>query len=234
MKHNTRNFSLEQKSEPFIFDVDSLFYHLDCLTDRRKPKGVRYPLAIALVFVILAKLAGENDPEGIAHWISLRKDMLIEALKLKRKTTPHPTTFSSIVGRAVDAEELQQAVTRFLLSVVVGGLSVEMPIDGKTLRGTIPPGKTQGVHLLAAYLPQQGIVLMQIEVESKENEIVAAPRLLKSVDLKGKIVTGDAMFAHRELSRLIVERGGEYLWTVKDNQSSLREEIEMAFEIARP
>jgi predicted transposase YbfD/YdcC len=231
MKHNTSSFSLEQKSEPFIFDVDSLFYHLECLTDRRKPKGVRYPLAIALAFVILAKLAGENDPEGIAHWTSLRKDMLIPALKLKRKTTPHSTTFSRIVGRAVDVEELQQAVTQFLLSVVVGGLSVEMPIDGKTLRGTIPPGKTRGVHLLAAYLPKQGIVLFQVEVGCKENEIVAAPRLLKSVDLKGKIVTGDAMFAQRELSQLIVERGGEYLWTVKDNQSGLREEIETAFEI---
>lgn len=231
MKHNTRNFSLEQKSEPFIFDVDSLFYHLDCLNDRRKPKGVRYPLAIAMVFVILAKLAGEDDPEGIAHWTSLRKDMLIEALKLKRTSTPHATTFSRIIGRAVDVEELQQAVSKFLLSVVVGGLSIEMPIDGKTLRGTIPPGKTQGVHLLAAYLPAEGIVLFQVEVASKENEIVAAPRVLKSVDLKGKIVTGDAMFAQRDLSELIVERGGEYLWTVKDNQSSLREEIETAFEI---
>src|SRR5215208_3837760 len=133
MKHNTSSFSLEQKSEPFIFDVDSLFYYLECLTDRRKPKGVRYPLAVALVFVILAKLAGENDPEGIAHWTFLRKDMLIEALKLKRKTTPHSTTFSRIVGRAVDVEELQQAVTQFLLSTAEG-LSVEMPIDGKTMR----------------------------------------------------------------------------------------------------
>ena len=231
MKHNTAGFSLEQKSEPFIFDVDSLFYHLDCLTDRRNPKGVRYPLAIALVFVILAKLAGEDDPQGIAHWISLRKDMLIEALKLKRNSTPHPTTFSRIVGRAVDVEQLQQAVSKFLLSVVEGGLSVEMPIDGKTLRGTIPPGKTQGVHLLAAYLPAEGIVLFQVEVGCKENEITAAPRVLKSVDLQGKIVTGDAMFAQRDLSELIVERGGKYLWAVKDNQSSLREEIEAAFEI---
>jgi predicted transposase YbfD/YdcC len=231
MKHNTASFSLEQKTEPFIFDVDSLFYYLDCLTDRRKPKGVRYPLAIALVFVILAKLAGENDPEGIAHWTSLRKHLLIEALKLTRKTTPHPTTFSRILGRAVDVEELQHAVTQFLVSTVAGGLSAEMPIDGKSLRGTIPPGKTQGVHLLAAYLPQQGIVLMQVEVGCKENEIVAAPRLLKSVDLKGKIVTGDAMFAQKELSQLVVEGGGEYVWTVKDNQSSLRAEIASAFEI---
>jgi predicted transposase YbfD/YdcC len=231
MKHNIASFSLEQKAEPFVFEVDSLFYYLEALTDRRKPKGVRYPLAVALVFVILAKLAGENDPEGIAHWVWLRKQMLIESLKLKRDTTPHATTFSRILGRAVDVEELQQAVTEFLLSTVEGGLSVEMPIDGKSLRGTIPPGKTQGVHLLAAYLPQQGIVLWQVEVGSKENEIVAAPRLLKSVDLQGKIVTGDAMFAHRELSEVVVGGGAEYVWTVKDNQSSLREEIEAAFEI---
>jgi predicted transposase YbfD/YdcC len=231
MKHNTASFSLEQKTEPFIFDVDSLFYHLDCLTDRRKPKGVRYPLAVALVFVILAKLAGEDDPEGIAHWIALRKDLLIEALRLKRNTTPHPTTFSRILGRAVDAEELQESFTRFLLSTVEGGLSVEMPLDGKTLRGTIPPGKTQGVHLLAAYLPAEGIVLCQVEVGCKENEIVAAPRVLKGVDLQGKIVTGDAMFAQKELSQLVVEGGGEYVWTVKENQPTLRAEIASAFEI---
>ncbi len=231
MKHNTESFSFEQKSEPFIFDLDSLFYHLDCLTDRRKPKGVRYPLSIALVFVVLAKLAGEDHPDGIAHWVSLRSEMLIEALRLNRKTTPHSTTFSRILARAVSVEQLQEAVTRFLLSTVEGGLSVELPIDGKTLRGTIPPGKTQGVHTLAAYLPTEGIVLMQVEVGCKENEIVAAPRVLKSIDLKGKVVTGDAMFTQRELSRLVVEAGGEYVWTVKDNQSSLRAEIETAFEI---
>jgi predicted transposase YbfD/YdcC len=231
MKHNTASFSLEQKNDPFIFDVDSLFYHLDCLTDHRDPRGVRYPLAVALVFVILAKLAGEDDPEGIAHWVSLRKQMLIEALSLKRKTTPHPTTYTRILGRAVSVEQLQESFTQFLLSTVEGGLSVEMPLDGKSLRGTIPPGKTQGVHLLAAYLPSEGIVLFQVEVGSKENEIVAAPRVLKGVDLKGKIVTGDAMFAQRELSQLVVEGGAEYVWTVKDNQSTLRAEIEAAFEI---
>jgi hypothetical protein len=57
-------------------------------------------------------------------------------------------------------------------------------IDGKTMRGTIPKGSTQGVHLLAAYLPEEGIVLKQVEVGSKENEISAAPELIKGLDLK--------------------------------------------------
>lgn len=61
-------------------------------------------------------------------------------------------------------------------------------IDGKTMRGTIPKGCTQGTRLLAAYLPEEGIVLKQVMVESKENEISAAPQLVKALDLKNKVI----------------------------------------------
>jgi len=122
-------------------------------------------------------------------------------------------------------------INLFLLQAASATSAVEISLDGKTLRGTIPTGQTQGLHLLAAYLPDAGIVLMQMEVSSKENEIVAAPRLLKTVDLQGKIVTGDAMFTQRELSEQIVSEGGEYDWTVKDNQPSLRADIEALFAI---
>ena len=98
------------------------------------------------------------------------------------------------------------------------GRNVLIALDGKTLRGTIPTGHSQGVHLLAAYLPAQGIVLVQMAVENKENEIVAAPKVLASLDLRGKIVMGDAMQTQRELSVQIIEADGDYIWLVKDNQ----------------
>ena len=85
-------------------------------------------------------------------------------------------------------------------------------IDGKTLRGTILSGEGRGVHLLAAYLPGSGLVLMQVAVDSKENEIVAAPKLLQSIDLNGAIVIGDAMHTQRKISIQIVEAGGHYIW----------------------
>jgi hypothetical protein len=88
---------------------------------------------------------------------------------------PHPITYSRILGKAVDLLELQQAVSLFLLSTPNAGQSTEINLDGKALRGTIRAGQTQGLHLLAAYLPDEGIVLCQTEVGSKENEIVAAP-----------------------------------------------------------
>lgn len=82
-----------------------------------------------------------------------------------------------------------------------------MTIDGKTLRGTIPKGTTQGVHLLAAYLPAEGVVLMQMAGETKENELVAAPHLLVSLDLRDRVVRGDALFTQRNLSVDILAQG---------------------------
>ena len=231
MKYNTAAAWLAATDEAFFFDVGSLYEHLESLTDRRDPRGVRYPLAVALVFIILAKLAGEQETRGIAQWVELRKDFLREALEFHRDSVPHPITYSRILGKAVFVQQLQQVVTLFLLSAPDAGQSAEINLDGKALRGTIRAGQTQGRHLLAAYLPDEGIVLMQTEVGSKENEIVAAPRLLKSIDLRGKIVTGDAMFAQRELSRQVVEAGGDYVWSVKENQPSLRSSIEALFEI---
>jgi predicted transposase YbfD/YdcC len=231
MQYTTAAVSLAALDEAFFFDVGSLYEHLESLTDRRDPRGLRYPLALALVFIILAKLAGEQEPRGIAQWVELRKDLLKQALHFDRDTTPAAITYSRILGRAVDVTQLQQAVSRFLLSCPQAAEAVEINMDGKALRGTIPAGQRQGVHLLAAYLPDAGVVLMQMEVGTKENEISAAPRLLKSLDLRGKIITGDAMFAHRELSRQVVEAGGNYVWSVKENQASLRADIEALFEI---
>ena len=231
MEYNTALAGIDQLQDPFFFDVGSLYDYLERLTDRRDPRGLRYPLPVTLVLVLLAKLAGEQEPRGIAQWVALRQSWLYKALQFQRQTVPHPTTYSRILGKAVDLAQLQQACTSFLLQAASATSAVEISLDGKTLRGTIPTGQTQGLHLLAAYLPDAGIVLMKMEVSSKENEIVAAPRLLKTVDLQGKIVTGDAMFTQRELSEQIVSEGGEYDWTVKDNQPSLRSDIEALFAI---
>ena len=231
MEYSTAFADFELPQDSFFFDVGSLYEHLERLTDHRDPRGVRYPLAVALVFVILAKLAGEDQPHGIAQWIALRQALLKQALRFARDSVPHPTTYARILGNAVDVEQLQQAAATFLLSLAASRSTTALHLDGKTLRGTIPVGQTSGVHLLAAYLSEVGIVLMQVEVERHENEIVAAPRLLNMVDLQGKIVTGDALLAQRELSRQIVEAGGDYIWTIKENQPSLLADIAALFAI---
>ena len=215
------------KREGLVFDVGSLYAYLTTLKDQRDPRGRRYSLATVLLLVILAKLSGEDTPLGIAEWATLRAGELVKALKLSRPETPCYTTYSRVLGHAVDIDEFEAVVGAFFSRSV--GEEITISLDGKTLRGTIEPGETQGVHLLAAYVPDEGIVLLQVEVESKENEIVAAPKLLECLDLRGHVVTGDAMFAQRTLSAQVVEAGGDYLWTVKDNQPTLRQNIERLF-----
>ena len=85
----------------------------------------------------------------------------------------------------------------------------------KTLRGTLCPTNPTGVHLLVAYLPAEGLVLMQVQVDAKTNEISAAPKLLKQLDLRGKVVMGDALHTQRAVSLQIVAAGGDYIWLAK-------------------
>jgi predicted transposase YbfD/YdcC len=182
-----------------------------------------------LVFISLAKLAGEDHLRGIAQWVWWRKERLAEALGLVKVQAPHATTYSRVLRNAVDVEEYERVAAAFFRGQPEAGQSVLVSIDGKTLRGTIPAGQSQGVHLLAAYLPQEGWVLMQMEVGSHENEVPAAGRMVRCIDLRNKIVSGDAQLAQRELSMQVVQAGGEYVWVVKDNQPRLREDIAALF-----
>ena len=129
----------------------------------------------------------------------------------------------------MDPGELDAAVGTFFREQPGVGRSVLVSIDGKTVRGTIAAPATRSEHLLAAYLPLEGIVLMQVAAGEKENEISVAPQLLRCLDLRGKVVAGDAMHTQRALSVQILEAGGAYLWQAKDNQPTLRADIETLF-----
>jgi predicted transposase YbfD/YdcC len=87
-----------------------------------------------------------------------------------------------------------------------------------------------GTYLLAAYLPSEGIVLMEVAIAGKGSDISAAPQLLRKIDLRDMVVMGDALHTHREVSIQIVESGGEYIWIAKGNQPQMEENIRLWFE----
>ena len=228
------NIILENgQEEGLVFDVGELLEDLERMTDQRKGRGKRYTLPFLVTAILLAKLAGEDTPKGIAEWLKLRRRQIVTAFNLERSSVPAYNTIRRTLADTVSVDELQRRFRQFLHQNYGGQQSILVVLDGKTLRGTIPKGKSQGVHLLAAYLPEEGIVLFQVSVKSKENEITAAPRLLSELDLKGRIVCGDAMFTQRELSVQIVAQGGDYIWFVKDNQPQLRADVEQFFVPAR-
>jgi len=217
-----------------VIDLESLYANLARLHDKRHARGLRYALVTVLVYIVLAKLAGQDRVSGISQWAKHRQAALAEAFGLTRVKAPSVNTYRRVLGDAIDIEEFEQVVRDFFRALPHAGHSVVIALDGKALRGTIPAGQTHGRHLLAAYLPAEGWVLYQVEVANKENEISAAPRVLKCLDLRGKVVTGDAMFAQRDLSQQIVDAGGDYVWTVKDNQSTLRQDIALLFQPEQP
>jgi predicted transposase YbfD/YdcC len=214
-----------------MLDLTSLLSRLMTLTDSRCPKGLRYGLAHVLLLVVLAKLSGQDRPSGIADWVENRRHLLGEVLRLGWSRMPHHNTYRRILEAVVTPEELDRMVGEYLQSFPGVGYSILIAIDGKTVRGTIDTESPRGEHLLAAYLPEEGIVLMQMAAGSKENEITVAPRLLQCLDLRGKVVAGDAMQAQRQLSVQILQAGGDYLWFVKDNQPTLRADIEDLFTV---
>lgn len=145
--------------------------------------------------IILAKLAGEDEPRGIAGWLRHRHELVCRYLHFGRQSTPHDKTIGRIMAQVVEVEALDQMVGDYLLSIQAPDLEkgntsgrserrwVVINLDGKTLRGTIPTGENQGLHLLAAYLADKGIVLMQLEVGAKDNEIKIAPLLGAKIDI---------------------------------------------------
>jgi predicted transposase YbfD/YdcC len=230
MEYTTPSLDVNLNPDGFVVDLDSLYAAFAHLHDSRHARGLRYGLVTVLVYLVLAKLAGQDRVSGIAQWVKHRRTALAEALQLVEPRAPCVNTYRTILGQVLAVEEFEQVVHDFFAAQPNAGQSLVIAVDGKTLRGTIPTGQQYGRHLLAAYLPGEGWVLCQVEVGRQENEITAAPRLLKCLDLRDKVVTGDAMFAQRELSVQIVEAGGDYVWTVKDNQAALRQDIETLFQ----
>lgn len=211
-----------------IYDLASLYAYLLRVVDPRKAKGIRYHLATLLLLIILAKFGGEDTPTGIGAWLKYRKSTLVEMLKLPRQQVPHHCTIRRLLQQ-LEPEQFEQIMGEFQRSRLQSGVEVVISIDGKTLRGTIESGQGRGVHLLAAFHPHTGLVLMEVAIESKENEIVAAPQLLKQIDLNGTLVIGDALHTQRKISNEIVQAGGDFIWTVKGNQARTEWAIQKEF-----
>lgn len=210
--------------------IGQLYAYFQTVPDNRNAKGKRYPLAYLLIVIVLAKMSGEQKPAGIQEWIHLRWRELMRAFACHWPPVPGMNTIRRTLADAVTAAELNKVCNQFLYEEYGGQQAEQIVIDGKTLRGTIAKGCSQGVHQLTAYLPEEGLALDQEVVAHKENELVAAPKLLARLVLYKKVVCGDAMFTQRNLSVQILAQGGDYLWYAKDNQPTLHEDVQRFFE----
>ncbi len=213
-----------------VINLGSLYKRFQGLTDKRKAKGKRYALETILLVMFLAKLCGEDKPSGIAEWAKLRAGMIVTALGLKRKEMPSHHTYRRILADVVDADEFEKLARVYHRRHGERGYQVVIAMDGKVVRGTIDMEPSDGLCLLAVFLPGEGVTLAQIALEREQNEITAAPFLLEWVDLRNKVVIGDAIHTQRQASIQIGRVGSHYIWTVKGNQPQLLQDLQDWFD----
>ena len=125
------------KDDGILFDMGSLMLVLHQIQDPRAPRGVRYSLVTLLVLLILAKLGGEDGMKGMSEWVQLRGQKLVKLLRLQRETLPHQTTYERVLAE-LDELEVERQFGHFFAQQQEENITIS--IDGKVLRGTIPPG----------------------------------------------------------------------------------------------
>ena len=204
----------------------SLFDCFSSVPDPRSAHGKRHPLCAILTLCSVAMLCGCRSLYAIAQFGRDRGKHFAAALGFTRDTTPCCTTLHYLFV-ALDTAAFEEALARWSTAVAEARGWEAVSFDGKTLRGSTDV-QLPGVHLLAAYAHEAGIVLRQLPVDAKTNEHKAALRLLGVLPLAGKVVTGDAMFTHRDVAEKVREGGGDYLLFVKDNQPELKAQIQAA------
>ena len=148
------------------------------------------------------------------------------ALGLPPGRSPSVATLHRVF-KALDVAAFEQAVRAWLARTGVGPTD-PLAVDGKSLRGIHGEG-IPGVHLVAAYAHRAQVVLAQLRTTGKGHELAAAQDLLTQVPVAGRLVTGDALLTQREVSEQIVAGDGDYLLPVKDNQPTVRADLEAAF-----
>ncbi len=210
-----------------IDSKDGLLDHLALLTDSRKKRGIRHSQISILAIAICAMLSGAKCFLGIGEWAAkLNQDMLRRfGCRYSDKAAKYVHPSESTLRRTlkhIDGDEIDDCIGRWLAPQQNDSL---VAVDGKTLRGSAK-GNGKQVHLVSAFLQHEKMVIGQKQVDTKSNEITAFKPLLEPIDLKGKIVTADAMHTQTEHARFLVEdKKADYILPVKQNQGNLFEAI---------
>lgn len=201
---------------------------LDCFSDLPGPRQlakVVYPLGEILLLVLLATLAGAETFTAMAEFGKAKIDLL-RRLKPFANGTPEHDRIGTVFA-ALDAERFQQCFVNWVAALT--GISTDViAIDGKTSRGSRKRSEGQKpIHMVSAFSAKQRLVLGQIKVDGKSNEITAIPKFLEMLDIEGAIITIDAMGCQRDIAKKILDKGADYILALKGNQGTLRDDVEL-------
>jgi predicted transposase YbfD/YdcC len=210
--------------------LDEIVASFSALEDPRSHINRRHPLPSILVLAVLAVLAGAAGPTAIARWAELKEDLLTGILDLPHgvpgkdvfrrvlmllKPAAFEAAFNAWIARLRDEATAETGVDRPIIAV-----------DGKTARRSHGANEGLGpLHVVTAWAGEYGLALGQAVCAAKSNEITAIPELLKKIDVRGGIVTIDAMGAQKAIAREVIRGAADYVLALKGNHESLHRAV---------
>jgi predicted transposase YbfD/YdcC len=207
-----------------IIEAVAFLKHFKDLPDPRQLAKVTYPLEEVLLLALLAVLAGAESFVDIARFGD-RKLALLRRFRPFKDGTPAHDHLGDIFA-VLDAERFQRCFVAWVASLT-GAPDEVIAIDGKTLRRSHQKkGAKAAIHMVSAFAARQRLVLGQVKVAEKSNEIVAIPKLLDMLAIEGAIVTIDAIGCQRNIAQKIVDKKADYVIALKGNQGTLRDDVE--------
>jgi predicted transposase YbfD/YdcC len=208
-----------------VFEAAVFLSYFKDLPDTRQPGKVIYPLDEVLLLALLATLAGAEAFTDIARFGDKKLSLLRRFRPFRDGTPPHDRIGD--IFATLDAEQFQRCFVAWVASVT-GIPAGVIAIDGKTVRRS---GRKRDdmapIHMVSAFAARQRLVLGQVKVAEKSNEIMAIPKLLNLLAIEGAIVTIDAMGCQRDIARTIRDKKADYVLALKGNQGSLRADVEL-------
>ena len=211
----------------------SIHQHFEALPDPRAGNALLHPLIDVVTIALCAVIGGANEWTDVEEFGHTHEEWLRQYLELPHGIPSHDT-FGRVFAR-LDPLAFEQCLESWVQAVVHSLQGKHAALDGKTLRGSHDHYRGQAaIQTVSAWLVGADLVLGHLKVADGTNEITTVRELLTWLDLKGCVVTADALHCQTETARLIVERGGDYVLPVKENQPTLRQRIEETFAYETP
>ena len=210
--------------------LDEVVGYFDELEDPRSTVNLKHPLVSVVVIAMMAVLAGADGPTAIAKWAAIKEEFLLKVLKLPYGI-PRKDVFRRVLA-LLQPGAFQTCFASWLMSLrakAADASDVDKPIlaiDGKTLRRSHDRNKDLGaLHSVSVWASDFGLSLGQVACAEKSNEITAIPELLRLVDIKGSIITIDAMGTQKAIAAQIVDGKADYVLALKGNQETLQQAV---------
>ena len=216
-----------------VYNMEDLLMKVNNLEDSRQQWKIKHNLVDILIIVMLAVLTGHNDFEEMVIFAEARIEILRKYIKLENGI-PHKDTLKRVIA-IIDPNQLNFVFYSWLANIVnkknhvfLDEINKIIAFDGKTICGS-DNIHNQALHILTAFDTENELVLGQLPVDVKTNEITVMPELVKLLDLEGCVITADALNCQYEIANAIIEKKGNYVLALKGNKGDLYEDVKDYF-----